>query len=243
MGAATLVATIPFLFFVSLPNRASLPMLVLSALLQVAYVQCLAFAYRKGELGTAYPIARGTSPLLVTLGAWFLAKETPAPRTLLGIGVVCVGILALASDRRRVDRTTVLASLATGCFIAAYTVTDGIGIRLAGDSLAYNVWLFAAFGLGMTLTAFAQRGIQGWKGEPRRILTACAGGMMSMVAYGLVVTAMRQGAMGHVSALRETSVVLAVLIGRFFLGEPLSPRRVGACLAVAAGVLLASQGA
>ncbi len=243
MGIATFAVAAPLLPFVPIPAAAAWPSIAFSSGLHVIYMELLMIAYRKGELSTAYPIARGTSPVLVTLGAWLLVREVPSPFAIAGVFIVSAGILSIALerghfDRLNIDRGTLIASLLTGVTIACYTVSDGIGVRTAGNALSYNVWIFSIYGLLMTLVFIARRGTKALKGEPRRVGLAVGGGIVSVVAYALVTMAMQHGAMGQVSALRETSVVFAALIGRFFLGESLQARRLAACFAVAAGAVL-----
>jgi drug/metabolite transporter (DMT)-like permease len=135
VALASLAAT-PWL---PVPLPASWPYGVLSALLHVGYNLFLVRSYRSGELGQTYPIARGSSPLLVTLGAALLAGETPGPQALLGIGLVSGGIIALAFRGRRVALPGLRYALGTGCFIAAYSVVDGLGVRLGQPHGLYRM--------------------------------------------------------------------------------------------------------
>ena len=125
-------------------------------------------------------------------------------------------------------------ALTTGVLIGAYTVVDGIGVRLSGSSVAYTNSMFLLWSITMPPIFYAMRG------RPpayTRAQTAMAltGGLVSLLAYGIVIWAMQDGAMGVVSALRETSVVYAAIIGRVFLKERLSARRITSCLAIAMG--------
>ncbi|WP_025225559.1 EamA family transporter [Fimbriimonas ginsengisoli] len=241
MALATFAVALPALPFLPLPSAACLPYLLFSSVLHCVYMWLLVEAYRHGDLGVAYPIARGSSPILVTLGALIVVREIPSPIALVGIGLVSLGILAIAHDRGRVDRRTVLVSLATGAAIACYTVSDGLGVRSAGNGLSYNAWLSVSYGLTLSLIFTYRKGVGGWRGEPRQIWLAVGGGVVSVVAYTLVTLAMRDGAMGLVSALRETSVLFAALIGRYVLGEELRFRRFAACAAVALGAVLLAR--
>ena len=215
------------------PEPASWPYLVASALIHTAYNLSLVRTYRSGDLGQTYPISRGSSPVLVALGAAAFAHETPGALALAGIALVSGGILSLAlQGRMRAD--FVPAALVTGALIGAYTVIDGIGVRLSGNSLSYAAGMFLLWSLTMPPLYWALRGTPPAY-TVAQTATALAGGLVSLLAYGIVIWAMQSGAMGAVSALRETSVVYAAIIGRLFLGETLSPRRIASCLAVAAG--------
>jgi drug/metabolite transporter (DMT)-like permease len=179
--------------------------------------------------------------LLVTLGAALFAHEAIGPLHALGIVMISGGIIALAVEGGNVSRAGALAALTTGATIALYTVIDGIGVRLSsGEALTYTAWMFLFYWL-MPVLFIATRGAAAlWtpvRNAPVAVGSSLAGGLVSIGAYGIVIWAMQSGAMGAVSALRETSVVFAVLIGRVFLREAVSARRWMACLIVAAGAV------
>ncbi|MBU69726.1 MAG: EamA family transporter [Cupriavidus sp.] len=224
-----------------LPAAASWPYIVASGLVHIVYNISLVRSYRRNDLALAYPIARGSSPLLVALGAAVFAHEAIGPVSALGIALTSAGIIAIALQRHRVSRAGVLAALATGATIALYTVIDGIGVRLSdGQPWVYTAWMFMFYWL-MPLLFVATRGIAPlWtpvRDEPLAVASSLAGGLVSLAAYGIVIWALQSGAMGMVSALRETSVVFAVLIGRLFLRETVTATRWLACLVVAAGAV------
>ncbi len=228
-------ASIPFALVLPAPDPASWPYIALSAALQICYCFLLVRAYRQGDFGQIYPIARGSSPLLVTLGAALFAGEHLGIVPLIGVFLVSAGIFASARGIDRAHLGSVLAALATGIFIAGYTLTDGTGARLAGHAGSYIAWSFIAQGLPMPLIYLALRRrfpIQSFDGPTLR---AMGGGVVSMVAYGIVIWALARSPMGQVSALRETSILFAAVIGRVFLGEALTPRRIAAVTAIAAG--------
>lgn len=228
-------------FFMPWPEAATWPYIAASGLVHILYNSALVRAYRSGDLAQAYPIARGTSPLLVTLGAALFAREGIGPLHGMGIVMISGGIITLALQGSRVSRSSAFAAVATGATIALYTVIDGIGVRLShGHALTYTAWMFMIYWL-MPVLFVARRGIAAlWRPAltaPVAIGTSLAGGLVSIAAYGIVIWAMQSGAMGAVSALRETSVVFAVLIGRVFLNETVSARRWLACVIVAAGAV------
>jgi drug/metabolite transporter (DMT)-like permease len=234
MMVAVAVASAGALVFLPWPNAASWPYAIASAVIHTGYNLSLVRTYRSGDLGQTYPISRGSSPVLVALGAAAFAQETLRPAAIVGIGLVCGGILSLAYQGRRVRTDFLPAACVTGILIGAYTVVDGIGVRLSGNSLSYAAVMFLLWSLTMPPIYVAMRGVPP---AYTRVQTAMAlgGGLVSIAAYGIVIWAMQFGAMGVVSAMRETSVVYAALIGWFFLGEELSSRRIASCLAVAAG--------
>jgi drug/metabolite transporter (DMT)-like permease len=138
MGVATALACAVFLPFLPLPHMASWPCILGSSLLHVGYNAFLIRAYRSGEFGAAYPVARGSSPLLVTMGAALTAHELPTVRALAGILLVSGGIVSMAFRGRRLPESGIFYALGTGFFIAAYSVTDGIGGRLSGNAVSIH---------------------------------------------------------------------------------------------------------
>jgi drug/metabolite transporter (DMT)-like permease len=235
-GAATLVVLAN-----PRPASAAWPYIVASGLVHIFYNVSLVRSYRRNDLALAYPIARGSSPLLVTLGAALFAHEAIGLLHAVGILMISGGIIAIALQGRHVSRVGALAALTTGATIAVYTVIDGIGVRLSdGQALIYTAWMFLFYWL-MPVLFVAVRGFAPlWtpvRDEPLSIGSSIVGGFVSIIAYGIVIWALQSGAMGAVSALRETSVVFAVLIGRVLLREAVSPARWLACLVVAAGAV------
>lgn len=241
MSVAIAALSTAIVGFVPLPDAAAWPYVVASGLVHIGYNASLVHAYRRGDLAQAYPVARGSSPLLVALGAAVFAHELIGPLHALGIAMTCGGIIAIALQGGRVSRAGVLAALTTGATIALYTVIDGIGVRLSGGkALAYTAWMFLFYWL-MPVLFVARRGLAAlWtplRSTPAAVVSSLGGGLVAVGAYGIVIWAMQSGAMGTVSALRETSVVFAVLIGRLFLGETVTGKRWLACVVVAAGAV------
>ena len=224
-------------FVLPMPAGASWGYAILSALFHVGCNLFLVRTYRSGDLGQTYPIARGSSPLLVSLGAALFAGEMPDPISMAGVLLVSGGIISLAFQGRRLGLDSLAYALGTGCFIGAYSVADGIGVRLSGTPIGYTIWMCLLWGVVM-LPVYAI--IRDWRSlirGPRETWVAAGGGIVSLIAYGIVIFAMSLGPMGPVSALRETSVVFAALIGRFFLHERLTAHRIAACIVVAIGAL------
>jgi len=233
--AALCVLVAPFM---SLPARASWPCALLSTLLHVGYNLCLVRSYRSGELGQSYPIARGSSPLMVTCAAAIVAGEKIEPNTLVGIALISGGILLLAISGGKARMRDLRYPLATGAFIAAYSVVDGIGVRLAGSALSYTLWMSACWGALMPALYIALRDAKSLLRWRPGLPGAAAGGLVSLLAYGIIIDVMASAPMGAVSALRETSVLFAAVLGYLFLGETLTLRKMVACAVIAAGTFM-----
>jgi drug/metabolite transporter (DMT)-like permease len=229
-------------FLVPVPAVGSWGYAALSALLHVGYNLFLIRTYRSGDLGQAYPISRGSSPMLVSIGAALFAGELPDAVSLLGVVLISASILSLAFQGKRMSTDTLLYALGTGCFIGAYSVIDGLGARRSGTPLGYTVWMCLLWGLLMPPVYVWLRDGRSLVRGRREMLLATGGGVVSLLAYGIVILAMSVGPMGPVSALRETSVVFAALLGRFFLNERLTVHRLTACVCIAVGALCIGHG-
>lgn len=238
MSFASTAVALPLTLAFPLPASGAWLYIALSAILQVGYSVFLVAAYRYGELGQVYPVVRGIVPLLVTLGSFLIAREQPGPYQIVGIVLVALGIMSLSLGKGRAPASSILFALATGAIIAAYATVDSIGVREAGGSGAYTAWVLVLYGILLPATFLALRGRIAVDIRARDTWKALAGGVVAMIAYGVVVAAFSLGPAGAITALRETSVVFAVLIGRLFLGETLTARRSLACLVVAAGAVL-----
>ncbi|PRA26220.1 DMT family transporter [Pseudomonas poae] len=224
--------------FMAPPAIESWSYALLSGLLHVGYNLFLVRSYRVGDLGQIYPISRGSSPVLISLGAAIFAGESIAPGELLCVALVSGGIISLAFNGRSLSVPSLPYALGTGCFIAAYSVVDGIGARLSGAPLTYTVWMCALWGVLMPVVYIGLRGPRSLFSVRPGIVTAMVGGLVSLLAYAIVIYAMSEAPLGAVSALRETSVLFALLIGYAFLGETLTARRILACVVIASGTLI-----
>lgn len=235
--AIAIVCAVAAMFMVA-PAPQSWGYALLSALLHVGYNLFLVRSYRVGDLGQIYPISRGSSPALITLGAALFAGETITPGEMLGIALVSGGIISLAFRGRSLSVPSLPYALGTGCFIAAYSVVDGIGARLSGAPLAYTVWMSALWGVLMPVVYVVLRDARSLFSIRPGMFAAAMGGLVSLLAYAIVIYAMNEAPLGAVSALRETSVLFAALLGYLFLGETLTVRRMLACVVIASGAII-----
>lgn len=235
------VCCLPLLWLLPLPLAASWPMLIASTLIHTAYYGTLSRSYRSGDLSQVYPLFRGLAPVLVALGAGVLAAEYLGGGAMLGIGLVSAGLISIAftgGALGRISKPALGWGLATSVLIAAYTVADGMGVRVAGNPFAYIAWLFVLEPLPICgWLLLRQRA--GWFGymraKPGKI---CAGSFAAAAAYGMVIFAMGVAPMGLVSSLRETSVIFAALIGTLLFREPFGRQRIVAAVLVCCGVAL-----
>jgi drug/metabolite transporter (DMT)-like permease len=235
LGGATGALLLP------LPDAAAWPYLIASAIVHNIYYLLVLYSYRHGDLSLVYPIARGAAPALVVGAAFVFAGEALAAGGALGIALVTAGIFALAFARgwpRGADRRAITLALGTAVTIVAYTVIDGLGARASLDAVAYAAWLFSLESIPFMIFALGWRAVDFASHVRRQWPRGLAGGLLMMLTYGVVIYAFAHGALAYVSALRETSVLFAAIIGAFLLKESFGPRRIAAAAAIVAGIVL-----
>ena len=223
------------------PALESWPYIVLSVLLNNAYFLFLIEAYRFGDLSQVYPIARGSAPLLVTVGAALFANEQLSITGLAGVFIISAGTISLvwgSGLRMSAEKRSIIFALLTGLMIASYTIIDGIGVRLSGNPASYIGWLFILSPLPIASIAILRRRGDAIVYIRNNWKLAVLGGGLNLGSYGLSIWALNLAAMAHVSAMRETSVIIAALIGTQLLGESFGKRRILAAMTVAIGVVL-----
>lgn len=247
MTAVTLfgsIVSLAILPFVPAPAPASWGLLALAICLHTAYHLILPTAYDHGDLGQVYPIARGSAPLLVTVGAFVIDGETISGLALAGVLCLAAGVMALTFDRRyRPARSSkaIWFALGTGAIIASYTITDGLGARQAGNALSFAVWLTAGDGLLTFVLVLALRGRIALRAVSDHLGTALAGGTMQVGLYWIIILALTLAPMAMVSALRETSVLFAAILSTFLLKEGFGVWRFISAAMVTAGAVMVSR--
>ena len=227
---------------IGLPRTAAWGYLGVSVVCHLGYEIFLMSAYRHGSLSVSYPMARGVAPALTTFGGAVIAREHLGTSELGGVALVVVGIVSLALlGRESTSRSAVLWALITGVAIAIYTVVDGLGVRASHAPLRYTCTLFVIQGTLFVAGAFAQRR-RGWWPSRRRVALGVGGGVLSLVGYGAVLYAQVRAPLGVVSALRETGVVWAALLGIVWFKEAGSRWLVVAVALVVGGITCIAVG-
>ena len=232
---------LPFLFIVPIPLVESWPMILLSVLLHNFYYYTLAKSYRVGDLSQMYPLFRGLAPVMVAIGAAVFAHEWLSLGSMLGIGLISFGLISitlLGGQFGKISPTGLRWGLATSVLIAAYTITDGIGVRAAGNSMSYILWLFALEPFPICLFLLATDRSPWFNYMASKKGKIVIGAVASSTAYALVIFAMGLGSMAMVSSLRETSVIFAALIGTLIFREAFGRQRIIAAVMVAGGIVL-----
>ena len=241
------LVSLPLLVWVGLPPVAAWPFIGMSLLIHVAYYITLNGAYQHGDLGSTYPIMRGSAPLLVALGSTALGE----PLTLaawLGIAAVTVGVLlvGLARPGQALHHGRAIAfALANAVVIAAYTIVDGRGVRVSAEAgytaASYVVLLFVLDGIPYPALVFAQRSAAARQAllayARRRWPLATLGGLASLGSYWIALWAMTRAPVAAVSALRETSVLFATAMSVLVLKERFGLQRACGAVVIVGGVV------
>jgi drug/metabolite transporter (DMT)-like permease len=238
-GAAILA--LPVLAFSGIPDRSVWDLILISTVVQVAYVLTLAAAYRVGDLSFVYPLARGTSPVLVSLaGVAFLGDEIS---TLGWIGVLTVTTALTWLAWRRADRSGLALALVTGVLISLYTAVDAAAVREQGSALSVIAAEFVLLSIALGTVVLVVRGPGSMLGMVRDDWRkAAVGGFATGTAYLLVMVAALSAPVGLVSGVRETSVLIAVIASKLLLHEEVTRSQIGTVTAAVAGIALIAIG-
>ena len=242
------VVSLPLLWLVGLPPVEAWPYLAGSLAIHVAYYVTLNGAYQHGELGTTYPIMRGSAPMLVALGSSTVLGESLTLTAWLGVAAVTVGVLMVGLSRPAQalhHHRAIFFALANALVIAGYTFVDGSGVRItvAGGQTAasYVVLLFVLDGIPYPALVFAQRSAAGRRAiaayARRRWPLATLGGLASLGSYWIALWAMTRAPVAAVSALRETSVLFATALSVLVLKEHFGLQRATGAVVIVAGVV------
>ena len=211
-----------------------------SGLIHTAYQLFLAYAYEQGDLSRVYPLARGGAPMIVLAVSLVFALDPVTLPEIAGVLLLGAGLAVMARGVFTSGESLRMLPFAAGsaCATAAYTLTDGIGARIGGDPVGYTGWLLIAAAVFYVPAILALRGARVVPRAPRVWGVGLVAGACSFAAYAIVVWAMTQAPIALVAALRETSILFAVLIGWWVFREVMNRQKALAALLIVAGVVL-----
>jgi drug/metabolite transporter (DMT)-like permease len=204
----------------------------------------LTYAYERGDLSRVYPIARGAAPLVVGIVSGFVLTDIITPAEYAGIVVLGLGILMMAQGvfASGENRRLIPYALGSACATATYTLIDGTGARISGDAVAYIAWVFVADGVIFASIMLAWKGTDILPRERRAWGIGMIAAAASYGAYAVSVWAMTIAPIAVVAALRETSILFAVLIGWLVFGERMTRAKALAAVVIVGGVILTRIG-
>ncbi len=227
--------------FVPTPSLASVPYIAVSTLLHAGYQVFLLWGYRAGDMSQVYPIARGTAPIIVTLVSIFVLGEHLTPMQITAVALIGLGIMSLLAVRGHDGLRNAKAgglALMTSVFIAGYTLTDGLGGRVAQTGVGFyayativNAAVFAA------IMAITRPGLLG-RIVPEAGKTLLIGGSASFIAYAIAMWGFTRAPIPLVAALRETSIIVALLISVVVMKERLDLAKLVSTFVTAAGAIV-----
>ena len=240
IGVFSAIIVAPALFFVPLPQGRAIWFLLGTAFVHAIYELLLVKSYESAAFSAVYPVARGTGPLFTALGAIALLHEHPPLLELLGIVMVCGGVIAIGISHRATEgaREGLLYALGTGVTIGLYTLIDASGVRAVAQPFSYVLWFFVTHGISVLITAPGIRGRAVVVEARRQWKLGVLLGVLSITTYGSAMLAYRFGATAQLAALRETSVLFGTALAMGFLGEHMTLRRWCAAGAIAAGAIM-----
>jgi drug/metabolite transporter (DMT)-like permease len=240
IGVFSAIFVTPALFFVPLPHGRAVWFLIGTAFVHALYELLLVRSYESAAFSAVYPVARGTGPVFTAIGAILLLKEHAPPVELLGIALVCGGVIALGLSHRATEGVAkgLMFALATGVTIGCYTLIDASGVRAVHNPFSYVLWFFVAHGFCVMVTAPGIRGRAVVIEASRQWKLGILLGVLSITTYGSAMLAYRFGGTAQLAAMRETSVLFGTALAMHFLGEHMNMRRWLAAIAIAAGAIL-----
>jgi len=235
------LVSLALLPFVGLPPAAAWPWVIASVVIHLFYFIGLSEAYRTGDLGQVYPLARGSAPLMTAGATALLIGERIGPAGWCGVIVLAAGVLLLSLRGGRLlqppDRRAVSFALFTALTICLYSVVDGIGARTAVNPHPYTIAMFIGNALVMIVYFLIRRGPVDISPMLKTWPVGMIGGSMQLLSYGIAIWAMTLAPIALVAALRETSVLFGALIAVLFLKEPMRPARIVAALMIVCGLV------
>ncbi len=241
-SGAVLIA--PAVFFVPLPDAETWAALGFAMPAHFLYQTCLVMALSRGDLSLVFPIMRGAAPLLSAATAFLLLGETLTPLGIIGLLVATAAVMTFVAPpggvslRAHPDKVALLWALGTAVGVALYSAVDAYGVRTAPTPLTYIVWLFLVDWVFITTAAVLLRGGKFVEAVRAKWRFGVVAGVLSILSFGAALYAFSLMEVAKVSALRETAVVFAALMGARLLKEGFGRRRIAAALALAAGLIL-----
>lgn len=211
-----------------------------SGLLHTIYKLFLSAAYQHGDLSRVYPIARGAAPMMVVFVGYFLLADTIESKEYAGIGLIGVGVMMMAQGVFSSGESRRLLPLALGSalFTAGYSIVDGLGARVAMDATMFTAWLFIFDAMFFTVYSLISRGATVFKASRRAWSLGAFAGVLSLATYWIAVWAMTVAPIALVAAVRETSVLFALVIGILVLKEKAGVAKILAALVIVSGIVV-----
>lgn len=236
IDGSSAIILLPATLLVPLPDGAW-GWLAGTALLHCVYLYSLVRAFESSDFSAAYPILRGTAPLVTAALAIGVFHEPASLREVAGIGLIGAAMFVMIAGKH-IGRSGLGWAIFTGFTIAGYTVIDAHGVRAAPTPVSFIVWMFVLMGVAtVSMFAIVSKGAI-FASARKQWRAGAVAGSLSIVTYGLALSAFALGPTAPLAALRETGMVTALLIATVFLGEKVTPGRVFGVLGILGGAVL-----
>lgn len=249
MAFTSAILMLPFVFVAPLPNPQTWMILGLSLPAHWLYQTALVRALSRGDLSLVFPVMRGSAPLLTAIAASFVLGEHLSPLAITGLTVASLATIVFAlpeknfDGSRKVRNSALLWAMATGACVAIYNVIDAQGVRSGPSQWSFIVWLFVLDWIGINTIAFFTRGRKAFMASARAALWPGIGaGVCSLISFSMALYGFSIAPVAYISAMRETAVVFAAIMGWWFLREGFGVRRTLAAIILAAGLGLLQFG-
>ena len=240
---------LPFVFVAPLPNPQTWIILGLSLPAHWLYQSALVRALSRGDLSLVFPVMRGSAPLLTAIAASLVLGEHLSPLAITGLTVASLATIVFAlpeknfEGSRRLRNSALIWAMVTGACVAIYNVIDAQGVRSGPSQWSFIVWLFVLDWIGINTIAFLTRGRDAFIASARAALWPGIGaGVCSLVSFSMALYGFSIAPVAYISAMRETAVVFAAIMGWRFLREGFGARRALAAMILAGGLGLLQFG-
>ncbi len=242
MGMTCIVEIIvftPLIFFVPFPPLEIWYFIIASVILHGLYRLSVIYSYRFGDLSFVYPVARGGSSLLIVILTLIIIQEHISLLGFVGILTVCIGIFLISYNKNlKFNFTAFTLAVCTALLITIYTIIDGMGVRLSENKFSFLFWLLLLNGMPLLLISIFSKEKLLSNINAKIIFWGIPAGILAILSYGIVVWSMQYLEIAYVSSIRETSIVLATIMGLIFLKEKKAKARILPAVLVVFGITI-----
>ena len=227
---------LPLTFTVPFPTLEVWYFLIATVIIHVIYRLNVIYSYRYGDLSYIYPISRGSSCLFVAIISILFLSSDISFAGFVGILIVCIGLFLISYSKNLSFNFRGFAlAISTAILITAYTLVDGVGVRLSENGFSYIYWLFTLNGIPLLIIGLISKdGLR--KRETYTFRSGIAAGVFATSSYAIVVWSMQFIEIAYVSSIREISIVFAAIIGMLFLFEKNAKSRIIPSILIVSGI-------
>ena len=227
---------LPLTFTVPFPTLEVWYFLIATVIIHVIYRLNVIYSYRYGDLSYIYPISRGSSCLFVAIISILFLSSDISVAGFVGILIVCIGLFLISySTNLSFNFRGFALAISTAILITAYTLVDGVGVRLSENGFSYIYWLFTLNGIPLLIIGLISKdGLR--KRETYTFRSGIAAGVFATSSYAIVVWSMQFIEIAYVSSIREISIVFAAIIGMLFLFEKNAKSRIIPSILIVSGI-------